>query len=243
MEKLKALHRATATPDPSDPERPLPPRQLACPPLAIPRAPGSWEFPAHALDPLGPQEVGSQDAFQVFDHRGNPKAPPKTMRGAAAATAATAACDANAIDAFDAPSWALCRLTPCALLDERGIVHGSDWARMAADGFVRGALAPSPSPSSSSSSNVLVVGRRLGKRGAVVGGGGGNTTAPKTAPNSVLDNDENGKSIHSESHLNRRAFSLFNAEINRLARRVWALDCFWPLLMSFGQLLTAPSSF
>ena len=172
--------QASGLPDPSDASRPVPPRRPSC--LGV-------------LETMGSYTTTGSTGGAIL-----------TRAGGTGAGESTEQCSAAALDAFTEDAWRSCRHVPCALLDHTGSVHGTAWALMAAEGFVKGFV------------------KGFVRRGAGIA----DAVAPNVRVYSSRRHSSLGRLLSSsddteakaEAKISRRAFSVLERELMDLAHRV-----------------------
>ena len=167
--------QASGLPDPSDASRPVPPRRPSC--LGV-------------LETMGSYTTTGSTGGAIL-----------TRAGGTGAGESTEQCSAAALDAFTEDAWRSCRHVPCALLDHHGRVHGTAWARMAAEGFVKGVVRRGAGSADAAAPNVRVSNRRHSSLGRLLGS----------------SDDTEAKA---EAKISRRALSILERELMELAHRV-----------------------
>ena len=167
--------QASGLPDPSDASRPVPPRRPSC--LGV-------------LETMGSYTTTGSTGGAIL-----------TRAGGTGAGESTEQCSAAALDAFTEDAWRSCRHVPCALLDHHGSVHGTAWARMAAEGFVKGVVRRGAGSADAAAPNVRVSSRRHSSLGRLLGS----------------SDDTEAKA---EAKISRRALSILERELMELAHRV-----------------------
>ena len=185
--------QASGLPDPSDPSRPVPPRRPTC--LGVLETTLETNMGSYTT-------MGSTGAMSL--HKAYHKA--RTRAGGTVAGESTEQCSAAALDAFTEDAWRFCRHVPCALLDHTGSVHGTAWALMAAEGFVKGFV------------------KGFVRRGAGIA----DAVAPNVRVYSSRRHSSLGRLLSSsddteakaEAKISRRAFSVLERELMDLAHRV-----------------------
>lgn len=167
--------QASGLPDPSDASRPVPPRRPSC--LGV-------------LETMGSYTTTGSTGGAIL-----------TRAGGTGAGESTEQCSAAALDAFTEDAWRFCRHVPCALLDHHGSVHGTAWAMMAAEGFVKGFVRRGAGSADAAAPNVRVSSRRHSSLGRLLGS----------------SDDTEAKA---EAKISRRALSILERELLELAPRV-----------------------